>query len=255
MSVYYLLIPRYAGRPLVAGKLISLAWLLAVIVNVIIWAHHIYLDWPQDTIQGAINTAMQPLTFSITLVSALSLYSLAATMYRSDFQWNPASRFLIAGLFGWLTAGLSGVVNATISLDVAIHNTLWIVGHFHQMALLNIGVVIFGAVYAFLPQITGNEWYSERLGNLHVALTLIGGYGMVIPWLAQGLTGAPRRFAELPPATRAGPPSRCRSSRCSPWARRCSPGTCSRPCAGAGARSTHRRSPTTAAAWAGRPPR
>lgn len=198
VAVYYLLIPRYAGRPLVAGKLIALAWLGAVIVNVIIWAHHIYLDWPEDTIQGALNTAMQPLTFSITLVSALSLYSLAATMYRSNFQWTPASRFLIAGLFGWLTAGLSGVVNATISLDVAVHNTLWIVGHFHQMALLNIGVVIFGAVYAFLPQIAGREWYSERLGNLHVALTLIGGYGMVIPWLAEGLTGAPRRFAVLP---------------------------------------------------------
>lgn len=198
VSVYYLLIPRYARRPLVAGKLISLAWLLAVIVNVIIWAHHIYLDYPDATIQSTLNTAMEPLTYSITLVSALSLYSLAATMYRSNFEWTPASRFLIAGLFGWLTAGLSGVVNATISLDVAIHNTLWIVGHFHQMALLNIGVVIFGAIYAFLPEISGREWYSERLGNLHVGLTLIGGYGMVIPWLAQGLTGAPRRFAVLP---------------------------------------------------------
>ena len=72
VSIYYLLIPRYAGRPLVAGKLISLAWLLAVIVNVIIWAHHIYLDYPEASLQSTINTAMQPLTFSITLVSALT---------------------------------------------------------------------------------------------------------------------------------------------------------------------------------------
>jgi mono/diheme cytochrome c family protein len=66
------------------------------------------------------------------------------------------------------------------------------------MALLNIGLVAFAATYAFLPDVTGRRWYSERLGHMHLWLTLIGGYGMVVPWLAQGLTGAPRRFAVLP---------------------------------------------------------
>ena len=99
-----------------------------------------------------------------------------------------------------MTAGLSGVVNATIQFDEAVHNTLWIVGHFHHMALLNIGLVAFAGVYAFLPGLTGKRWYSERLGHVHLWLTLIGGYGMVIPWLMQGLTGAPRRFAVLPEA-------------------------------------------------------
>ncbi len=159
---------------------------MAVIVNVVIWAHHVYLDYPQDTAQGGINVAMQPLTFSITIVSALSIYSLAATMYRSRFDWNPASKFLVAGLFGWLTAGLSGVVNATIALDVDVHNTLWIVGHFHHMALLNIGMTVFAGAYAFLPEITGNRLFSRRLGDWHLWLTLVGGYGMVVTWLWQG---------------------------------------------------------------------
>jgi cytochrome c oxidase subunit 1 len=200
VSVYYLLIPRYAGRELVAGPMISVAWLIGVVSNVVIWAHHVYLDYPRGTIQAQLNVAMQPLTFTITLVSALSLYSLAATMYRSHFRWTPAASFLVAGMVGWLTAGLSGVVNATIQLDVAVHNTLWVVGHFHHMALLNIGLVAFASVYAFLPDLTGKRWYSDRLGHLHLWLTLIGGYGMVVPWLIQGLTGAPRRFAVLPEA-------------------------------------------------------
>jgi heme/copper-type cytochrome/quinol oxidase subunit 1 len=198
VAIYYLLIPRYAGRALVAGKVIALAWFVAVVVNVIVWAHHIYLDYPENSFQSALNTSMQPLTFAITLPSAISLYSLSLTIWRSDFQWSPAAKFLAAALISWLVAGLSGIVNATIVFDEIVHNTMWIVGHFHNMALLNIGLVIFAGVYAFLPRLTGKEWYSEGLANSHLWLTVVGGYGMVIPMLVQGLEGAPRRYAVLP---------------------------------------------------------
>ena len=141
---------------------------------------------------------MQPLTFAITLPSAISLYSLSATIWRSDFQWTPAAKFLAAAMISWLVAGLQGIINATIVFDAVIHNTMWIVGHFHNMALLNIGLVIFASVYAFLPRLTGHEWYSEKLANSHLVLTVIGGYGMCLPMLVQGLEGAPRRYAVLP---------------------------------------------------------
>ena len=198
VSIFYLLIPRYAKKELVAGKIVAFAWFVAVIVNVIVWAHHIYLDYPNQSIQAGLNTAMQPLTFAITLPSAISLYSLSATIWRSDFQWTISAKFLAAAMLSWLVAGLQGVINATIVLDEAVHNTMWIVGHFHNMALLNIGLVIFAAVYALLPKLTSREWYSESLGNSHLWLTVIGGYGMCLPMLVQGLEGAPRRYAVLP---------------------------------------------------------
>jgi cytochrome c oxidase subunit 1 len=198
VAIYYMLIPRYAKRPLVAGPVLGMAWLLAVIVNVIIWAHHVYIDFPEQTMQAAINLAMQPLTFSISIVSALSLFSLSATMWKSDFQWTTPAKFLAAGIFGWFTAGVSGVVNATIAFDFDVHNTLWIVGHFHHMAFLNIGMVVFAAGYAFLPELTKKTWYSDRLADWHLWTTLIGGYGAFFAWLVQGLLGAPRRFSLLP---------------------------------------------------------
>jgi cytochrome c oxidase subunit 1 len=198
VSIFYLLVPRFAKRDLVAGKIVAFAWLVAVIVNVIVWAHHIYLDYPDGSFQSALNTSMQPLTFAITLPSAVSLYSLSATIWRSDFDWSPAAKFLAAAMVSWLVAGLQGVINATIVLDAVVHNTMWIVGHFHNMALLNIGLVIFAAIYAFLPKLTNREWYSESLANSHLWLTVIGGYGMCLPMLVQGLEGAPRRYAVLP---------------------------------------------------------
>jgi cytochrome c oxidase subunit I len=197
VAIYYLLVPRYAKRPLVAGNIIAVGWSIAVIANVTVWAHHLYLDYP-DGIQAAINTGMEPLTFALTLVSALSLYSLFLTIYRSRWTWTAGSTALFLGLVSWLLAGLSGVVNATIAWDSFVHNTLWIVGHFHHMALLNIGIVIFGALYAFLPDLLGRPLYSDRMGMWHVWITFFAGTAVSVIWIIQGLDGAPRRFAVLP---------------------------------------------------------
>jgi cytochrome c oxidase subunit 1 len=198
VAIYYYVVPQIAGRPLVAGKAIAVAWAVAVVVNVFIWAHHVYMDYPEGSPQAAINTVMQPLTFAIVIPSALSLYSLAFTIYRSDWRWTGASTAFFLGLVSWLLAGLSGIVNATIVWDAAIHNTLWIVGHFHHMALLNIGLVIFGAVYYFLPELTGHELWSDAMAKWHIWLTFVFGNLNSALWLWQGLEGAPRRFAVLP---------------------------------------------------------
>jgi cytochrome c oxidase subunit 1 len=197
-AIYYYLVPRLAGRALVAGNIIAVAWTIAVIANVLVWAHHVYLDYPNGTRQAVINTAMQPTTYALVIPSALSLYSLGFTIYRSSYAWNAAGTALFLGLVSWLLAGLSGIVNATIAFDRVVHNTLWVVGHFHQMALLNIGLAIFAAVYAFLPELVRKPLYSEALGKWHIWLTFVGQTAHSAIWLWQGLDGAPRRYAILP---------------------------------------------------------
>jgi cytochrome c oxidase subunit I len=198
VAVYYVLVPKLAGRPLVAGNVIAVAWAIAVVANVVVWAHHVYLDHPNGSEQGTINVLMQPTTFALVIPSALSLYSLGMTIYRSQWRWGVVETTLFLGLFSWLTAGLSGVINATIAFDKVVHNTLWIVGHFHQMALLNIGFVAFAAVYAWLPDWLGRPLYSEPLAKLHVWGTFLFGTANSVVWLIEGLEGAPRRFAVLP---------------------------------------------------------
>jgi cytochrome c oxidase subunit I len=200
VAMFYYLVPRYAGRPLVAGNVVAVAWLVAVTANVMIWAHHVYLDYPEDTFQGWLNTLHQPLTFAIVLPSALSLYSLSFTIFRSDWRWGAAQTALFLALLSWFLAGLQGIVNATIAFQETIHNTLWIVGHFHHMAFANIGLVIVAGIYAFLPELTGKRLYSESLAKLHVWATFVGVTGNSVLWLWQGLEGGPRRFSVLPDA-------------------------------------------------------
>jgi heme/copper-type cytochrome/quinol oxidase subunit 1 len=198
-ATYYYLIPRYAGRELVAGKAVAVAWLIALTMNLFVWAHHLYMNYPDgENVQQTLGTIMQPTTYALVLPSALSLYSIAATIWRSDFQWNVASKFLIAGIVSWLVAGLQGIINATAAFQETLHNTLWVVGHFHNMAFLNMGLLIFGAMYAFLPELMGRGWWNERLGSWHLWGTVIGAYGWVTCQMIQGLEGAPRRWAVLP---------------------------------------------------------
>lgn len=198
-ATYYYLIPRYAGRELVAGKAVAVAWLIALTMNLFVWAHHLYMNYPDgQNVQQSLGTIMQPTTYALVLPSALSLYSIAATIWRSNFQWNVASKFLVAGIISWLVAGLQGIINATAAFQDTLHNTLWIVGHFHNMAFLNMGLLIFGAMYAFLPELMGRPWWNERLGSWHLWGTIIGAYGWVTCQMIQGLEGAPRRWAVLP---------------------------------------------------------
>lgn len=194
----YYFIPRYAKRPLVFGRVVVIAWTIGLLANMFLWAHHMYMDYPDGSSQAMLNMTHEPITFAITLPSAMSLFGLGATMFRSNFEWSPGSKFLVAGIFGWFTAGFQGVINADIQFNVAVHNTLWIVGHFHHMALLAMGMVIFGVFYAAAPTLLKREIYSEKLANFHLWGMLIGGYGWVICWLGQGLDGAPRRYDLLP---------------------------------------------------------
>jgi cytochrome c oxidase subunit 1 len=198
VAVYYVLVPKLANRPLVAGNVIAVAWAIAVVANVVVWAHHVYIDHPDGSAQGTINVLMQPTTFALVIPSALSLYSLGMTIYRSEWKWGVVETTLFLGLFSWLTAGLSGVINATIAFDKVVHNTLWIVGHFHQMAIVNIGFVVFAGIYYVLPNVYGKPIWSESLAKWHVWLTFIGVTVNSAFWLWQGLNGAPRRFSELP---------------------------------------------------------
>ena len=215
VAVAYVLVPRMAGRPLVAGNVITIGWAIAVVTNVIIWAHHIYIDYPAGSPQAAINTAMQPLTFSVTIVSALSLYSLFFTIFRSNYKWNAVGTALFLALVSWLIAGLSGVINATIYFDQIVHNTLWVVGHFHQMALLNIGFVLIGGDLRLAARPRPKAALQRRDGPLASLADLLARHDQLRPLALAGTARRPQALcdpaAPLRPGYPGGDPARARA--------------------------------------------
>jgi cytochrome c oxidase subunit 1 len=198
VAVAYHIVVEDTKRPIAAGPFVGFAWALALVVNISIWAHHIYIDFPSGTSQAIINTIAAPLTFSVTLPSVVSIVAIMVTVLAASPSWGLPVKFTIAAVFSWLLAGFSGIVNATPALDEAVHNTMWVVGHFHNMALLNIGFVGFAGAYYLVPRLTGRGFVNPRLGDLHLWGSVSGGYLMVLPWLLQGLEGVPRRVITMP---------------------------------------------------------
>ena len=188
--------PKYAGRPLVAGNVIAVAWTIAVIANVLVWAHHIYLDYPSDRTRAPSTRSCSRLTFALVIPSALSLYSLGLTVLRSNFRWTGASTALFLG-HGLVAARRAvGGRQRDDRRGVIVHNTMWMVGHFHHMALLNIGLVIFAAIYHFIPELSGKRLWSDDLAKWHIWLTFLAGTVNSAFWMIDGLRGSVRRFAQ-----------------------------------------------------------
>jgi cytochrome c oxidase subunit 1 len=140
---------------------------------------------------------MQLSTYVITIPSLASLYAILATMYLGNFKWNTTTKYAFVGIIGWFVAGLQGFLNATVFTNNFIHNTLWVVGHFHTMAILNVGFGFFAFTFYIIPKYTGRN-FNKKLISIHFWGTLIGTIGMTHLWLLQGLLGFLRRSATLP---------------------------------------------------------
>jgi heme/copper-type cytochrome/quinol oxidase subunit 1 len=193
-AIYYLIVAQYAKRPILGQRLLALTWFIAFIVQNGVWAHHVYMDFVQPL---EITVTMQLTTYIITLPSLASIFTLFATIVAGEWEWNTTTRFAFTGIVGWFIAGIQGVINATIWENTIIHNTLWVPGHLHTMALFNITMGIFAMTYYLLPKMTGKT-ISEQIARWHWWGTIIGIVGMVHFWLLQGLLGYPRRVAILP---------------------------------------------------------
>ncbi|MHA2168303.1 MAG: cbb3-type cytochrome c oxidase subunit I [Candidatus Kariarchaeaceae archaeon] len=192
----YYMAERMTGARLIGERITKLSWMLATIIQNIIGSHHVYQDLVQPL---PIHISQQILTYGITLPSVASLFVIFGQFYVKDFEWSLSGKYLYLAAVGWLLAGLSGVVNATILSNSFVHNTLWIVAHFHTMALLNITMMIFGAAYFLVQDFTGKPVYDETNATRAMWLKYIGTLGLVHMWFVQGILGGIRRSAVSTP--------------------------------------------------------
>ncbi len=108
-------------------------------------------------------------------------------------EWNLTAKWLVASIFGWVIGGIGGVEQGNAALDVYLHNTYAVVGHFHFNGLDGIVFAGFGVLYWILPEISSKQWYSKTLGEIHFWASIVGGFGLAFVFTAMGYLGVPRR--------------------------------------------------------------
>jgi len=189
---YYLLIPIFAKRPIYSYRFAFAAAVMFTVLTPILSIHHLYLT-PLPAVASVLTMV---LTFAIIIPSAITFFTVWMTMKgvkRKDWEWNAVTLFLLLSFAGSVAGGLTGPDNNTISFDIDLHNTMFILSHFHAMALLSITAGAFALTYALFPVLVGRFWYSPRLAQAHFVGSAIGWAGLVMFMDFLGTTGLLRR--------------------------------------------------------------
>jgi hypothetical protein len=139
----------------------------------------------------------QAATFGVIFPSALTIMTIMMYILRSKIKWNLTSMFLMAGIVGWTIGGFTGAETGWWGTNIYLHNTLNIAGHIHLVLL--VGSVLFGLglIYSIVPDLTRKR-FGVSLGQIHLILTLIGGFGIALMFTYLGFAGFIRREAVVP---------------------------------------------------------
>lgn len=175
--------PIFGYRAMI-GSILAIAFL-----SFIVWAHHMFVTG-MNPFLGSVFVFT---TLLIAIPSAVKVFNYLTTLWKGSIVYTPAMLFAIGLVSTFITGGVTGIILADAALDITVHDTYFVVAHFHVVMGLSAVFGMFGGVYHWFPKMFG-RMMNTRLGYAHFWITLIGAYGVFLPMHFVGLAGAPRRY-------------------------------------------------------------
>lgn len=187
-------IPVHSRKPIFGYRAIAYSSLAISFLGLIVWAHHMFTSGTP----GWLRMFFMATTMIIAVPTGIKIFSWCATMWGGKIQLNSAMLFAIGFLSSFLIGGLTGVMVASVPFDLHVHDTYFVVGHFHYVLFGGSALGLFAGVYHWYPKVTG-KMVNETWGRIHFALTFIGLNLTFMPMHKLGLMGMNRRIALYDP--------------------------------------------------------
>ncbi|HLB45978.1 MAG TPA: cbb3-type cytochrome c oxidase subunit I [Anaerolineales bacterium] len=188
------LLPVFARKPLFGYKWIAMSSMGIAAVGFLVWAHHMFTSGMEEYLRV-------PFMYSTLLVAVptgVKFFSWVGTLWRGKGEYPTPMLFALGGIVVFLFGGLTGPPNGTVATDLHLHDTYWIVGHFHNTMFGGFIYPFFAAIYYWYPKITGRRM-DEKLGKLHFWMMTPAFWVVTFGMMWIGLLGMRRRIADYDP--------------------------------------------------------
>ncbi|MEY3100024.1 MAG: hypothetical protein RIS63_923 [Bacteroidota bacterium] len=172
------------GYKAMIGSILAIGFL-----SFIVWGHHMFVTG-MNPFLGSVFVFT---TLLIAIPSAVKVFNYITTLWKGSLVLTPAMLFAIGLVSTFITGGVTGIILADSALDIMLHDTYFVVAHFHIVMGMSAVFGMFAGVYHWFPKMFG-RMMNTRLGYAHFWVTLIGAYGVFFPMHFVGLAGAPRRY-------------------------------------------------------------
>jgi cytochrome c oxidase subunit I len=189
------LLPVFVRKPLFGYRWVAMSSLGIALTGFLVWGHHMFTSGMEEYLRV-------PFMYSTLLVAVptgIKFFSWVATIWQGKLRFPTPMLFVMGGITVFLLGGLSGPPSGTVSTDLHLHDTYWIVGHFHDTMFGGYIFPLFAAIYYWYPKMTGRRM-SETLGKIHFYLMTPSFLAMTFGQMRIGLLGMRRRIADYDPA-------------------------------------------------------
>lgn len=198
-EVYIILLPALgitseviatnSRKPIFGYRAMIMSIIAIAFLSTIVWGHHMFISG-MNPFLGSVFTFT---TLLIAIPSAVKAFNYITTLWKGNLQLNPAMLFSIGLVSTFITGGLTGIILGDSTLDINVHDTYFVVAHFHLVMGISALYGMFAGIYHWFPKMFG-RMMNKNLGYIHFWVTAVCAYGVFFPMHFIGMAGLPRRY-------------------------------------------------------------
>jgi cytochrome c oxidase subunit 1 len=194
MGIISEVISVFSRKHIFGYKSIAYSSIAIALLSFLVWGHHLFTSGQSDLA----SMIFSALTFSVSIPSAIKVFNWIATMYKGSIKLDTPMIYALSFLFLFTIGGLTGLFLGTLATDIHLHDTYFVVAHFHYVMMGGTLIAFFAGLHYWWPKMFGKR-YSEKWGRIAAGMIFVGFNVTFFTQFIMGTRGMPRRYYDYPP--------------------------------------------------------